>query len=269
MAQKKLTNLRNFLSLKNGTLTMLVVLAAASAQGQQSKRIDDGAQKILDRTVSQMKCQSETNNVKMSIIDADGSKKDRQIELKRLTTKSDQRVLARLMSPPDLRGMAFLSVVEKGGENQWVYLPSSKQTRHVVGVSNKDSGILGSDLTYEDLNPGAIRSSQAHWVNNGSKTDDVIEVRLAKGKSVYSRALFYVDKNHSLPLKIEYFDWHNHAVKSIAFRNYQSYGGVWRAQNIEVQNLATHRRTVITINDVKINAKLSREDFMPQALGDE
>ena len=64
--------------------------------------------------------------------------------------------LVRLRAPAETAGMAFL-LVESGGRNeQYVYLPSLKKTRRIVG---REQGFLGSDFTYADPALGSGRAA--------------------------------------------------------------------------------------------------------------
>ena len=69
--------------------------------------------------------------------------------------------LVRMKSPTDLKGTALLNVIEDGEENQWLYLPSTKQVRRIMGNQNKKAGVLGSELTPEDLDITTLKVSKA------------------------------------------------------------------------------------------------------------
>ena len=256
------------------SIALAFVVFSMNGSVAHAATVDENAKQALTKAFHKMKSKDEVNVIRMDIVESDGSKKTRQIELKRVGDgdNTKQYVLAHLQSPPDLRGMGFLSVVEKETENQWVYLPSSKQTRRIVGSNNKDAGILGSDLTYEDLNPEAIRASKISWVKNprtpASEKPNVIELQLPAGKSRYSKALLYLDTAKDLPVKLEYYEAQTQPVKVITFNDYKEHSGVWRAHKLFVNNLKNKRRTEIHLNAVKINSGLSADDFTPQALAD-
>ena len=81
----------------------------------------------------------------------DGSRRHREIEL--LTKRIDGRLhaLARLEAPADLRGMALLTLENRGrADDTWVYLPSLRRNRRITAHRRADA-FLGSDLAYADF----------------------------------------------------------------------------------------------------------------------
>ena len=84
--------------------------------------------------------------IKMRILEADGSGKDREMKIWRLSpTKNEHSMLVRMQKPQDLKGTALLATIKGDQEEKWIYLPSTKQTRRLTGESGQ-GGILGSEL---------------------------------------------------------------------------------------------------------------------------
>ena len=254
---------------------IIATLASASfvpAQARAAVATPVDASTILKNSLQRLQSKDESETVQMVIIEADGTKKERNLEIKRRSGAQDQRVLARISSPPDVRGMAFLSVIDKQAEKQYLYLPSSKQTRRIVGNGGEQNGILGSELSYEDLNPAAIRSSHAKVLRTDTVDKvpvDVIELELQKNVSRYARALIMVSKTQSIPLQIQYFDQGGKIAKLIEFSKYKQIGQVWRAQDIMVENLINKRKTEIVLKDITLNTGLEEQDLSESALAND
>ena len=233
----------------------------------QNAHADLNGTDILKKAEKQITSKFETANVKLRIIESDGSKKDRDLTIKR-KSGSKNYVLARLDDPADLRGTAFLSVISTGKEDQWLYLPSSKQTRRIVG-GNRQSGFLGSEITYEDLSASTAEGAQIKGVKeqmiNGEKFA-VIETRAKKENSSYSLVRSWISLNNYLALKADYYDWTNHLVKQIEFKNYKSYAGVWRAQVVTVKNLKNKRESQLFLSNLNTKHEIPDSDFSVQAL---
>lgn len=250
-------------------LALITLLQATPVSAKGT--IDAEAKKLLLESGRQMDCRDEIARLKMSIIEANGSRKERLIDMKRKGDGGLQRLRASLQSPPDLRGMSFLSHVAKESEKQWIYLPSSKQTRRIVGGGG-ESGILGSDLTYQDLNPAAIRSANLvllHSKGANRAQFDVLEARPDKSESRYRRVLIWLQKGTGRPLKVEYFGEGDKRVKEIAFNDYKQFApNLWRAQQMIVRNLQTNRRTEISLLSLKVNSGLTDDEFTVEALGE-
>lgn len=205
--------------------------------------------------------------VKMTIIEPDGNKSSREIQIQRVGFKGQQRMLARVVNPPDLKGSSVLVIANEKSENQWIYLPSTKQTRKVV-VSEQRGGILGSELRFEDINPSVIRQSNLHLLKTDrieGKNYDVVETLVPKGSSPFDKALVWIDRLSEMPIQIEYYAG-GKKVKTIEFFDYYKAGSVWRPGKLSIKNLQTNRATDIEISDVKINKGIPSDRLSVEAL---
>jgi predicted RND superfamily exporter protein len=226
------------------------------------------AKSILKRVESQIASKDEEATVKIKITESDGSSKERKLHIKR-KSGAKNFVLARLEDPADLRGTAFLSVNSKDSENQWLYLPSSKQTRKIAG-GNKQSGFLGSEISFEDLSASTVVGSKASLMPDElllGKKYFVIDTRTKKGQSSYARVRSWISQSDYLLLKAEYFDLSNHLVKVISFNKYKLFAGkVWRAQNVNVVNKQNRRKTDLTLIGLNINKNIPDSAFAVSSL---
>ena len=232
--------------------------------GSRTSAADTDYKQVLEGVKKNVESKTDQAVVTMSIIEADGSKKARKLELKTYRKKNQFFALAKMMSPADVKGMGLLSEVKNGKESQWLYLPSSKQVRRVVNP-NKSSGVLGSELTIEDLNSAAIKGASVKFFKkDGTKT--VLEIVPKKGTSVYNKVLSSISSNQ-LPQRTEYYI-NNKLFKSVEFLNYKQFGSVFRAQQIKVKNYKNKRGTDLDFQEIKVNADLSEDDFTVQSLKD-
>lgn len=238
----------------------LAVLAAGWYAVPSFAKEKASGDKLLAEFLQKTKSRDESLSLTLSIIEPSGDKKDRKLEIKRLSTAQEQKVLARLMNPPDLKGTAFLNVSSKNKDNQWIYLPSSKQVRRISGANREDSGILGSELTVADLDPATFRGAKAKLLPG-----NIVEVKPANTK-IFAKIKLSFDPKTALPKHVVYLDKRNKSFKTITFTDYKSFNGVWRAQKIRVHNLRNKRKTDIVLHSAKINTDLDPEEFTPENL---
>lgn len=218
---------------------------------------------ILVKSQTHLDAHDDQAHVEMKIIEKNGEVKSRSMQLKTLREK-DFYVLAKIESPADIKGMGFLGQVnKKGQESQWIYLPSSGQVRRVVTGKTK-AGLLGSEISPEDLSSEAIQSSnlklakedgQAWW----------IEIIPATGTSSYSKVITQISKKDSVPLSTEYYIG-TRIKKTVTFSQYLKIGSVMRAQVIDVKNQFNGRSTQVKFSQSKVNSGLSIKDFSQGAL---
>ncbi|MCE3010746.1 MAG: outer membrane lipoprotein-sorting protein, partial [Proteobacteria bacterium] len=237
-------------------LPMLISVDTASAKTDASE-ILKRSQAVLDATDDQAR-------VEMIITEKNGEVKTRKLEIK-TSRKNGFSVIAKIHSPADVRGMGFLGQIKEGEEAQWIYLPSSGQVRRVVTGKSK-SGLLGSEISPEDLNSQAIKSASSMMIDSKGKYW-VIQVTPQKGTSEYSKVISYIDKTHYTPMKVEYFVGKKRK-KTVEFKRYKKLGSIFRAQIINVKNHLNGRKTDLKLTNIQVNKGLGPELFSPSALKD-
>ncbi len=209
----------------------------------------------LEKALRLFESRDEEANVSLTILDVDGSKKTREISIQRAGNFTEQRMIARITAPADLKGTSLLSVMSKQSENQWVYLPSSKQTRKILTADHKDAGILGSELRYEDFNPSVIRQAKVTFLKTEKKNNksyDIFETRVPPGSSVYQTAQIWIENGADVPAEINYFI-KTEMVKTIIFKDYRLVGSVMRPHHMVITNLKNKRGTEIRMANYQIN----------------
>jgi outer membrane lipoprotein-sorting protein len=230
------------------------------------------ADQILKAVEKRVSARDESAHLEMTILEANGSTKTREIDIERKSGENP-KVMVKLQSPPDLRGTALLSVARKGaGEDQWLYLPSSKQTRRIVS-SNKNSAFLDSEMSYEDMGSSADKKFDNKMVRTETSKDGpvaVIESTVTAGDSAYGKIMTWVQVKNDLVQKIEYYDHQGALLKTTEMSDYQKFpGDVWRAKTINVKNAQNHRGTLLKLKDLKVNRGLPDSDFNVSAMSDE
>lgn len=222
----------------------------------------------FQKALKQFESKDESAKVKLTILETDGSKLVRELEIQRTGRKSEQRMLARITAPADLKGTSLLSIVTKEDENQWVYLPSSKQVRKVVAAESSEGGVLGSELRYEDFNPSVIRETEVKLLKQAElngKTHDVLEATLPPGKSPYDKVQVWILAGKELPMQLDYFV-KGQKTKTIQFSGYKKVGAVVRPTKMAIRNLRNKRGTDIELSDLKINRGLPAQKLSVDSL---
>ena len=241
---------------------LLLVLLSSQTFAVETKLTADQILKEVDKRVQ---AKDEVAQIKMVIFDTDGTEKQRGIEIMRQSDNDKQAVRIKLQSPPDLRGTALLSVSENEKMDQWLYLPSSKQTRRILN-SSRGSNFLDSELNYEDLGTTTDAGLENKIIK--SEADQVvIESKQNRADSPYGKLNTYITMKNYLVSKVEYFDKANKLVKTLEMLDYKSFpGDVWRAQKIVVKNAVNGRGTRLELLSGKINQGVAAKNFSPSSL---
>nr|BFD59614.1 hypothetical protein CKG001_17210 [Bdellovibrio sp. CKG001] len=230
-------------------------------------------EKVGESMSQRLRSRDEQFLVKMKIIEADGSSKDREMKIWRLSpAKKEHYLLVRMQKPQDLKGTALLATLKGEQEDKWIYLPSTKQTRRLTGESGQ-GGILGSELSTEDFDFNRDQSAQSSVkkeLDIKGKKYLLIESDVASTSSNYSKIVSYVSATDFVPVKVECFDKQGKLLKVLDFTGYKNVGGTkMRASKISIKNVQNKRSTVIMLSQVKLDQGLTAARFTPKALSED
>lgn len=216
------------------------------------------AKDILKKSQALLDAKDDEATVEMKIVEQNGESKSRSLTMKTLR-EAGFSVMAKIQAPADIKDMAFLgNVDEEGNEKQWIYLPSSGQVRRLVTGKTK-AGLLGSEISPEDLNSEAIKSSTVKL----QKTDAQyywIELTPNPDASEYSKVVTKISKDDMLPKFTAYYIKEK-LKKTVSFKDYKKIGPVFRAQFMNVQNHLNGRSTEVKLTSIKVNTGLKADDF--------
>lgn len=244
------------------SVVFLLILLPKDVRAQTS------AVEILEKSQAVLSSKDDSAKIKMKIIEADGQSKDRELTFKRKFSDKKNQTLVKILKPIDQRGAGFLNVIDEGSEQQWIYLPSSKQVRRFVS-KNKQEGVLGSELSPQDLDVTTLKSSNAKLlkkVKMGASEVALIEVTSKSNQTAYAKAIVWVHLGQFVPLRIEFFDAAGQVQKQIDFQNYVKINRVQRAQKVVIKNLKNKRSTELQLSNMKVNSGLKDDAFTQRAL---
>ncbi|RYZ72952.1 MAG: outer membrane lipoprotein-sorting protein, partial [Proteobacteria bacterium] len=234
----------------------MVTFAASGARA-------DEAADLLKAVRTNVESKSDEAKVSLVTTESNGDKQSREIRMRSVRDNEGYKALVRIEAPADIKGTALLAEVKGGAQEQWLYLPSNKQVRRVVS-GKKSAGVLGSELSPEDLNADALKGATAKVLKKDAKSAS-IEVLPTAGASEYSKVIVTLDMAKKVPTQMEYFVG-DKVRKNVSFSDYQEISGIQRAQKIRVENLESKRVTEVTLSDVKVNRTMNSSDFTVGAL---
>lgn len=239
-------------------LGLLALMGLQSAHAMDAREILRKSQALLDS-------KDDEASVQMKIIEQNGEAKVRSLTIKTLR-ETGFSMLAKIQAPADIKNMAFLgNVDEEGNEKQWIYLPSSGKVRRLVTGKTK-AGVLGSEISPEDLNSEAIKASKV-TLQKSDKKFYWVELIPSPDSSEYSKVVTKISRDDFLPKFTAYYVKEK-IKKTVAFKDYKKIGPVFRAHFMNVQNHLNGRATEVRLSSVKVNTGLKAEDFSQNNLKD-
>ncbi len=128
---------------------------------------------------------------------------------------------------------------------------------------------MGSEFSYEDLSGQEVEKFTYRYIadlTEGGRKVWKMERFPVNKKSGYKRQIVWTDKEYHGPLKIEYYDRKNELLKTATFSGYKKFGKHWRAAKIEMVNVQTKKRSVLTWSERELGVDLDEDDFETDAL---
>lgn len=251
------------------TLAMLAgVLAAASS----AWAAEDDAAAIVARSLQAFYYAADDMQARitMRLINAQGKERKRDMTLLRRNTggEGEQRYFIYFHSPTDVKGTSFMVWKSLQHEDdRWIFIPAIKLVRRIA-ADDKRSSFVGSDFTYEDVSGRDVEDETHTLLRSeeiGGRPASVIESR-PKAVVDYARRLSWIDREHGLPLREEYYDARGEKVREFTADKVEQIGGQWTVTARTMRNLQTGHRTETVFEAVRYDVGLADDLFSERYL---
>ncbi len=229
---------------------------------------------VIRKQKDKHKVKSEVALEIMLLVDKDGSKEKRLVKRYAKEVGPDlHRYLIVFTAPADIRGTALLTWENKGRENdQWLYMPAIKKMQRIAKGSKKNY-FMGTDLTYEDLEPEDIdnynyKILREEKLKHEKKLWDcyVIEAVAAtkqkRRETNYGKRIMWITKKNLLTLKTEFYNKRGKLIKiqtNYGFKNVKD--GVFRPTKSLMDNIERKHKTLTGTKKREIDINLSNSVF--------
>ena len=230
-------------------------------------------QEIAQRNFAVTRVLDSTADITFTLISSSGGERVRRtLTLSKLRPNGvDNMRMVRFLAPPDVRGLAILTVEDAAGEDDiWVYVPALRKVRRLAASNKKDS-YAGTDFSYGDiighrvdewahrlLREEILDEQPCHVVESLPVSDAV------KARTGYSKRLWWIRRDNFVAIREEFWDLTGRPLKvfrGLDVRPVDSVRGNWLAMRMEATNLQTAHRTVIRLENFRANQRLTDEFF--------
>jgi outer membrane lipoprotein-sorting protein len=182
-----------------------------------------------------------------------------------LTYKS----IVRYTFPPNIGTRAFVAWNYKGRPKTfWYYMDNMTVGQRTINVDflTPPAESDFSLMDYIDVN----LEEESHKVLRSEMYKDsmcyVVESTPLNKDIKYGKRVSWIDQENLIPLKIDYFDRSSRPWKTLSI-TWQNKDGLWFWKKAEVENAQSDYKTLIVIEDVKVNVGLHDREFTRVALG--
>lgn len=213
----------------------------------------------------------ERSEMEMVLINAHGDRTVRKLTSEVRETENDGDLSrSTFLWPADVKGTQVLTWSHKqSDDDQWLFLPSLKRVKR-ISSSNKSGAFMGSEFAFEDLGSQELEKYTYALVEECERDGRacwLLERVPTSPRSGYSRERVWMDREYMNPLRIEYFDRKGELLKVAQFSEYAAYGKLMRAGRIEMANVQTGKKSVISWSRRELGVALAEHLFSSTALG--
>ncbi len=235
------------------------LFAGSQATGLAAQR-PDGAT-LLARVDSVMNAPPDVSGTeRMILIDSDGSTTERSLQF---FQKGSEKRLVRFLSPADVRGVGFLRLAS---DRMYLYLPAFRRVRRIAS-SIKNQDFMGTDFTYEDVSQTAYATDYVVTdVRDGEESYTLTLEPKAEADVSYGRLVMEVLTSNWVVSRIDYFDSGGERVKTLTASEIELVDGYWYARRLEMVSWLDDHRTVLELQDLRLDTGLSDDLFTQRAL---
>ncbi|MBI5418248.1 outer membrane lipoprotein-sorting protein [Candidatus Poribacteria bacterium] len=225
---------------------------------------------IMRNAVNKYRADDELQEIKMMLIDKEGTKWERTASffIKKIDNDND-KILFRFYSPADLAGSGVLTIENKQGvDDQWIYVPAYHTARRIPS-SNRSDQYMGTDFYYEDVITPRVEEYEYNILGKEKldKADCLIIEGIAiserlKLESGYSKIVSWVDSQKFMIYKQEFYSKKNGAlIKILNNSELKDFKGLLKWGRREMITLSTMHKTIIEYTKHEINKGMSDDYF--------
>lgn len=199
-------------------------------------------------------------SMRMVLVEPDGSTKERRMHYK---AKGEHKAITRFIFPESVNGMGFL---QEEGDNFHVYLPEFQKVRKVAAHTKRQS-FMGSDFSYNDMN------NRRYTIDYDAKLVDdtgeryIVELTPKAGSDIeYSKLVIKVQPETFMIDVIEFHDAKGKVIKRQTRDDETRLEGIWMQRRITMEDLRTRHKTVLHLEEIRLNKGIPDEEFSVRAL---
>ena len=209
--------------------------------------------------------------VRMRLMKKTGSERIRELTmLRKNLPDGHQKYFVYFHKPADVRQMIFMVwKYPEQNDDRWLYIPAIKLVKRIAADDSRSS-FVGSDFTYEDVS-GRDLTADTHTllredVLNGRTCYVVESVPKNKKSAGYQRKISWIDKEHFLPLKEEYYDQRGELFRLYTAEEISDEHGFPTAMKRMMLNVKSGHRTEVTVQEIRYDLGLSESIFSERYL---
>jgi hypothetical protein len=251
-----------------------LMMSTAAMAGPAAPAADMTAEQIIQKAMDKgaVGFKQGSAKLRMTITTSKGEAKERGLQVSAMRGADGLlRSMVRFVTPADVNGTTYLVVEKKDAlPDQYVFVPKAKVVRRIA-AGTASATFFGSDFTFADLMPLPASAKDQVAIEKladaevGGQPVFVLSITPKVEGAPYGRVVTYVHKTLMVPLKIEYFDPQQRALKTLRVRKLQPINGEQTPVDLEMKT-ENGSKTELYLDEVNPKAELKESDFTEEAM---
>jgi outer membrane lipoprotein-sorting protein len=206
------------------------------------------------------------------VFDKDGHSATKTFSYRRIGSAGDSRTVLAFTDPPELRGVALLSINRPGlSERQFIYVPATQRVRSVA-PQQRTARFIGTDFSFEDIEERELDDFNYQLLGDGEtmeghKTRKLVVTPIDAARSQYKFLNYWIAQDAPAVLQIEMYDGQGVLVRVLRASGLRRIQGIWGARRLEMRSVQEGTRTILSVRRVRLNTHPDAALFTPDALG--
>ncbi|MDD2431450.1 MAG: outer membrane lipoprotein-sorting protein [Firmicutes bacterium] len=232
---------------------LLILLSLVLVFGVGVRAEELTGQQILD-DLSFSSVLSGSGSAELTMITENAKGAQRKFSL-RVFLKSEEgadKQFLEYLAPADVRGTKFLSIHEKGQEDQmWLYLPALGRERRIASHMTKDS-FMGTDFTFDEIGGNFARDNDytVQRLLDQQEQDVncyVLDLTAQNQSAAYAKIKMWVWKKELVPVRVEFFGLGNSLTKTLTLSAFKPVSGDMIPHSVIMEDNVKGTRTLLEI----------------------
>lgn len=184
--------------------------------------------------------------------------------------RGEDRIVVHFVRPADVAGTNLLMhTLPFKDDDRWLYYPQDNIFRR-IRARDRNSNFMGTDFTYQDLAEREPEEDTHKLLRieeyEGVPCYVVESVPKDRRDAGYGKTVTWVEKNHFVKVKIEYWDLGGRHLKTYKADRIVDVDGVKFPTRLTMRTDHSRQNTIVERGEISLNVGLKDDLFQPQRL---
>jgi hypothetical protein len=217
-------------------------------------------------------------DMKMVLIDKNGSQRKRTIRSQRKDVGEDAYSIMFFLDPADVKDTGFLTYDyddDERDDDQWLYLPALKKTKRIAS-GDKSGSFMGSDFSYADMTDRPLDLYDYTLVKETELkgvpiwiVEAVPNTKKEIDETGYTKQVFFVRQDNYMVVRAKSWLKKGGRNKYMDVKKLEKIDGIWTATEMTMttkKGKQTLHKTVLISDNVRYGQEMEDDDFTVRKL---